>query len=295
MGLQFGGLKNASGPKVQGMLEHLSPFIAVAALRRRAAPARWAGFVGFAGRTAACLLAAGLGIGQAQAQAQAANPALAVHPPQQQMQDLSDLSQTWVESALSSQAGQQTVPLRMEVVLGRLDPRLNLAPCQQVEPYLPSGSKLWGRTRIGLRCVQGARPWNVFLPVTVRAWGPGWVLTTNLNSGDTLKPEHALQSEVDWAESPHAILADSQDWLGQTAARNLTAGMALRQTMVRATQQFKGGAQVKVLIEGGGFVVTGSGTALEGAPVGQTVRVRMDNGRTVVGTVNEAGDVVVSQ
>ena len=209
-------------------------------------------------------------------------------------QDLADISNQWLQGALA-QGEKQSMPLRMEVQVGKLDPRLNLAPCARIEPYLPSGSKLWGRTRIGMRCVEGEKPWNVFLPVTIKAFGPAWVLTNNVSMGEALTHDHAMQTEVDWAESPHAIIALPDDWVGQTAARNLTAGMALRQTMVKAAQIFKPGAGVKVLVQGGGFVVTSSGKALEGGAVGQNVRVRMDNGRTVIGTVNPQGEVVVAQ
>ena len=221
--------------------------------------------------------------------------ALAVVPVQAQSADeWSALSSQWLEGELAS-SELQSLALRMEVQVGRLDPRLKLAPCQQVEPYMPSGSRLWGRTRVGLRCVQGDKPWNVFLPVTIKAYGPAWVLTGNVQAGETLGPAHAMQAEVDWAESPHAILAVTDAWVGQTAARNLTAGMALRETMVKPPQLFKMGAAVKVLVHGGGFVVTSSGKALEAAGEGQSVRVRMDNGRTVVGTVNAQGDVIVAQ
>lgn len=211
-----------------------------------------------------------------------------------QQQDLAAISNQWLQGALS-QSEMQSMALRMEVQVGKLDARLNLAPCLRVEPYLPSGSKLWGRTRIGLRCVEGDKPWNVFLPVTVKAFGPAWVLTGNVNMGETLGHEHAMQAEVDWAESPHAIIALPEDWVGQSAARNLTAGMALRQTMVKAPQIFKSGTAVKVLVQGSGFVVTASGKALEAGSVGQSIRVRMDNGRTVIGTVNPQGEVVVAQ
>lgn len=98
---------------------------------------------------------------------------------QNSLPELNALGSQWVQSAIG-QGGAggdealQSLPLRMEVHVGKLDARLQLAPCNQVEPYLPAGSKLWGRTRDGLRCIEpGARPWNVFLPVTVQAWGMG--------------------------------------------------------------------------------------------------------------------------
>jgi flagella basal body P-ring formation protein FlgA len=33
--------------------------------------------------------------------------------------------------------------MRLEVEVGELDPRLKLAPCDRIEPYLPSGVRLW--------------------------------------------------------------------------------------------------------------------------------------------------------
>jgi flagella basal body P-ring formation protein FlgA len=62
---------------------------------------------------------------------------------------------------------------RIEVVVGQLDSRLHLAPCAKIEPYLPNGTRLWGKSRIGLRCLQGATLWNVYLPITVKAYGRG--------------------------------------------------------------------------------------------------------------------------
>lgn len=207
---------------------------------------------------------------------------------------LNALGEQWVQNAIAQEDGGQSLPLRLEVQVGKLDPRLQLAPCNQVETYLPAGSKLWGRTRIGLRCTEhGARPWNVFLPVTVQAWGPGWVLATNVNSGETLDASSATQAEVDWAADLSPILVQPDDWVGQTATRNLMARQVLRQSMVRPAAVFQKGATVRLLSKGTGFVVTASGKAVTGAGVGETVKVRMDNGQLVSGTVNAQGDVEV--
>ena len=75
---------------------------------------------------------------------------------------------------------------RVEVSLGQLDSRLRLAPCQRIEPYLPAGTVLWGKARIGLRCTQGPTPWNVFLPVTVNVFGKAWVAAAPLSAGSVI-------------------------------------------------------------------------------------------------------------
>ena len=210
-----------------------------------------------------------------------------------QAQSVEQVSRDFLNSAIGQSS--QEMPLRLEVELGRLDPRLNLAPCARMEPYLPNGSKLWGRTRIGIRCLEGSLLWNVFMPVTVKAWGPAWVLANNVTMGDVLQAQDAIQGEVDWAAESAAVIALPDDWVGQTAARALMSGQALRQGMVRAPQLFKAGSPVKVMAGGAGFQVTSSGQAMSAGGQGQTVRVRMDNGRIVSGTVNAQGAVVVSQ
>lgn len=207
--------------------------------------------------------------------------------------DLGPLTQRWLDEALSREqtAG---LPLRMEVSIGALDSRLRLAPCARVEPYLPVGARLWGRTRLGLKCVDGPSAWNVFLPVTVKAFGPAWVLNGNVAQGTALTTDDAMEAEVDWAAETAPVMANPDMWVGQVAARQLVAGQPLRQNMVRPPQLFKAGAQVKVVANGPGYAVSSSGLALMAGAAGQIVRIKMDNGKIVNGTVSENGTVDVA-
>ena len=207
--------------------------------------------------------------------------------------DLGPLTQRWLDDAMARSPA-TGLPLRMEVSVGSLDSRLRLAPCARVEPYLPVGSRLWGRTRLGLRCVDGPTAWNVYLPVTVKAFGPAWVLTSNVAPGTVLTAADATEAEVDWAAESAAIMANPDLWVGQVASRQLVAGQALRQAMVRAPQLFRAGAQVKVVAQGPGYAVTSGGQAMSAGSAGQIVRVRMDNGRVISGTVSENGTIDVT-
>ncbi len=205
-------------------------------------------------------------------------------------QELSAIGQRWLDKTLAQTQG-GALPLRMEVSVGALDPRLRLAPCARVEPYLPAGARLWGRTRLGLRCVDGPTRWNVFLPITVKAFGPAWVLAGSVASGEVLSEADAVEAEVDWAAEPAAIVANPQAWVGLIATRPLAAGQALRQNMVRAPDLFKAGSPVRVVVQGPGYAVTSSGQAMSAGAQGQNVRVRMANGRIVAGIVLEDGTV----
>lgn len=206
--------------------------------------------------------------------------------------NLEQMTQQWLDEALARNMPAQS-PLRMEVSVGALDERLRLAPCTRVEPYLPTGARLWGRTRLGLRCQEGAVRWNVFLPVTVKAYGPAWVLTGDVTMGTVLSAADATEAEVDWAAENTSILAEPSLWVGLVASRHLKAGQALRQSMLRAPQIFQAGALVRVVAQGQGYAVSAAGQAMSAGAAGQTVRIRMDNGKIVTGIVNDDGTIGV--
>ena len=209
--------------------------------------------------------------------------------------ELERVARDFLQPSVNASLGQAAeAPLRAEVVVGSLDQRLRLAPCAQVEPHLPTNTRLWGRARIGLRCVDGPTRWNVYLPVTVKAIGPAWVLRRPVKAGDVLTQDDAELAEVDWAEHPASILANAAMWVGQEAAYTLLPGQALRQNMVRPAWVFSAGSQVRVIQTGTGFQVVVSGQALSSGQLGQMTRVRLPGGRVVTGLVRDSQTVELS-
>lgn len=226
--------------------------------------------------------------------AAAAGPAMAQQAPsdgQPVSAEFVASTQQWLDDAVGRAQPQGPTPLRMEVSIGQLDSRLRLAPCTHVEPYIPVGMKLWGRTRLGLRCTDGGGRWNVFLPVTVKALGPAWVLRDNVIAGSVLNAGDAEQAEADWAAEPSPVVADPAQWIGQVASRSLAAGQPLRQSMIKPAQAFAAGTQVRVLAQGSGFEVSSDAEAITPGVVGQPVRVRTESGRILTGVVQDARTV----
>lgn len=181
-----------------------------------------------------------------------------------------------------------TPPVRIAVELGQLDPRLQLAPCAQIQPYLPPGTRPLGRTRIGLRCVDGQARWNVFLPVTVKLLTQGLVTTAPLPMGTVLQASHFTLAEVDLAERADPAFTTTAPVLGRTLARPLGAGDALRRNDLKARQYFQAGDLVRVVAVGPGYAVSAEGQALSHGIEGQPARVRTESGRIITGV--PAGD-----
>jgi len=215
-------------------------------------------------------------------------PGLGTAHASNQTDQLEKTAREWLQPTLEAAIPKdEAFPLRTEVVMGALDTRLRLAPCAKVEPHLPAGSRLWGRSRIGLRCVEGPSRWNVYVPVTVKAFGPAWVIKRPVDAGATLTQEDAELAEVDWAASPVTVLARPEMWIGQETAFALTPGLTIRQNMVRPTKAFAAGDQVRVNSSGSGFSISVTGQALTAGLVGQSARIRLPGGRVVTGLVQE--------
>ena len=175
-------------------------------------------------------------------------------------------------------------PTRVEVSAGALDARLRLAPCGRVETYWPAGQRPWGRTRVGLRCVQGPVGWNVTVPLTVRVWAPALVSTQPLPAGTVLEERHLRVGETDWAERDAPVLIAADELLGRPLARPLAAGSAVRADDLKRRQWFAAGDQVRLRAVGPGFSVGAEGTAMTPGIEGQSVRVRTESGRVVTGS-----------
>ncbi|MGM9483906.1 flagellar basal body P-ring formation chaperone FlgA [Roseateles sp. NT4] len=172
---------------------------------------------------------------------------------------------------------------RVAVEIGALDARLRLAPCQQIQPYLPPGMAVWGKSRIGLRCTDGVARWNVTLPVRVAVYGRAVVANGPLPAGVNLSQEQLALADIDIAAEPGAVFTDPALLIGRTLARPLSASEAVRAPVLKSRQWFAAGETVQVRAVGEGFAVASEAQALSAGVEGQEVRVRFESGRVVSG------------
>lgn len=187
--------------------------------------------------------------------------------------------------AVVAEAARALAPAGARIVVapGAPDPRLRLAPCEQVQAYLPPGTRPWGASRVGLRCTRGAKLWNIGLPVTVHVLAPAPVAPAALPAGAVIDATGWALAEVDWAAEPSAVQAQAEHLAGRTLARPVAAGQPLRAADLRPRQWFAAGDTVRVVAVGEGFAISGEGQALSAGIEGQAVRVRTENGRIVSG------------
>ena len=187
--------------------------------------------------------------------------------------------ETLARSGASAATAAPAQGVRVDVKVGKLDPRLKLAPCVHIDPYMPPGLPLWGATRMGLRCTQGAKLWNVSIPIQVSVYAQATVLKTALAAGTVLDGSQLAQAEVDIAAAPGAAVSDPLLAVGRTLGRSVQAGATLRQSDLKARQFFAAGETVRVTALGPGWQVVTEGQAVGAGIEGQSVHVRTESGR----------------
>jgi len=175
---------------------------------------------------------------------------------------------------------------RIVVNIGQLDPRVRLAPCERAEPFVPPGSRLWGRSQIGFRCTAGAS-WMVRLPVTVQVFAQVPVATQPLAAGAVLSPTDFRLEESELTREQAPLVSDPGTLAGRQLTRPLAAGHPFRVDALRVPPSVNAGDPVQILVTGQGFTLAGSGVALAAASEGQVLRARTDTGRVVAGTLRD--------
>lgn len=204
--------------------------------------------------------------------------------------ELAAAARRFVEQQAASTLAAAGAQARIEVAVGELDARVKLAPCARTEFFVPSGARLWGRTRIGLRCVQGAI-WSALIPVQVRIHGPALVAARHLAPLQPITEDDVHVAEVEWTREVLGVVTAAEQLDNRVPTRPIAVGQPIPVAALRAPQVVSQGDAVKVVGTGRGFSVSTAAVALAAAQDGQAVRVRTETGRVLTGTAR-AGRIV---
>jgi flagellar basal body P-ring formation protein FlgA len=204
-------------------------------------------------------------------------------------QDLSALGPI-VEHYLTIQA--IGLPGKITVELGQVDPRLNLAACAAPEAFLPTGSRPWGKTMVGVRCTAPA--WVVYMPVTVRVRGDYYIAAGPLTQGQVVEATNLTKTSGELTTLPASIVTDPVQAIGRAMTMTIRAGTILRQDQLRAQNVVKQGQMVKIISNGPGFQITAEGHALNNAAEGQIAQAKTSAGQTVSGVARAGGIVEIN-
>lgn len=183
---------------------------------------------------------------------------------------------------------------RFEIEVGEPDPRLQLAPCKAMEPFVPPGAQLWGATRLGIRCTDGAA-WRITVPAHVRVHGPALQLIQPIASGQAVTEADVEEVDVELSRMPIGSWLTREQLNGKVAARPLVPGVTLRQNDLKQPMTIASGDLVTIVLRGQGFSISAEGKALGAGYPGQSLRVQAVSGKILQGTVRSGRQVEVVQ
>lgn len=185
------------------------------------------------------------------------------------------------------------LPGAATISVGNVDPRLNLPACVAPEAFLPNGSRLWGKTTVGVRCAAPGS-WTIYLSATVKVVGDYIVTATPLAQGQQIGPTDLAKVKGDLTSLPNGIITDASQAIGRTISASLPLGSPLRTDLLRAQQAIQQGQVVRLVSSGAGFQVTAEARALNNANEGQVAQVRTSSGHVVIGIAKAGGMVEVT-
>lgn len=195
------------------------------------------------------------------------------------------------ETALAyAKAQTQSLPGKVDIRIGEIDPRTVLRACAAPEAFLPGGSQMFGKINIGVRCNEQPG-WTIFLQADIRVTATLLVANRPL-SQNTVLGENDFSLQSGELGQP-GILTDPAQAVGKTLKFGIGAGQVLRQDMLRAPFVVTQNQTVEVRVQSKGFAIRSSGQVLNNGAEGQSVQVRMASGQVVSGTATKDGAVEV--
>lgn len=168
-----------------------------------------------------------------------------------------------------------------------------LAPCLQLEAFLPPNGRAWGRITVGVRCVAPVS-WSAWVPAEVRVKGPYVATNGPLTAGQIVSPGDLRVETGELTSMAADLVTDPSQAIGQAARISLGAGRPLAASHLRQQPAVVQGQPVKVVSGGPGFQVANDGVALSSAANGQAAQVRLSSGQVVRGIARSGGFVEIT-
>jgi flagella basal body P-ring formation protein FlgA len=184
------------------------------------------------------------------------------------------------------------LPGKVEITVTPVFPR-GLAACSALDPFMPTGARLWGRMTVGVRCV-GERPWTLYVQARVSINATFYTAARAIAPGEVLGNADLVAREGDITAMPQAIVTDPAQAVGAVALSRVPAGLPLRTDMLRAASSVAIGQNVHVVAGGSGFSISAEGTAMNNAAPGQQVRVKTAGGQIITGIVKDSQTVEIA-
>lgn len=201
-----------------------------------------------------------------------------------------NLRQTAKEFLISQSAGH---PGQVNITIGKIDHRLKLPACTNIQPFLLPGNKPWGKISLGIRCTAPSA-WAIYVSAHVQVIADYFVSATPLLQGQIIGPKDILQLSGDLSTLPIGVITNPAQVIGKSLLISLASGSVLRMDALKVSPVIQQGQTIKVISTGPGFQVATDALALSNANDGQVARAKTSAGQLVSGIARTGGIIEIS-
>jgi flagella basal body P-ring formation protein FlgA len=205
--------------------------------------------------------------------------ALAAHaqPARHALSDIQNTARQHISQLLGKNDDERVV-----IQVGRLDPRLRLAQCEQaLSAQLPQGNKLDQHISVAVSC-RGAQQWMLYVPVTIKRFSKVLVANRHIGRNHKIKRDDFDLVEIDINAVGAGFLRDPEEVIGLIAKRTIRAGNTIKKRALKLPDVVKRGDSVTIRASSKNFQINMKGSALMNGAKGELISVRNNSSKRTV-------------
>lgn len=134
-----------------------------------------------------------------------------------------------------------------------------------------------------------------FIRFTFSATGSYWVSGYTLAAGQKILPQHLIKKTGKLDHLSADFLSEPQFIIGKVLIKKIQRGDVFSQKIIQSIPLIEKGKEVMIRLSGYGFNITTRGIALCNADLGESIRIRLKNGKIMTAMVMSPDTVSLSE
>jgi len=179
------------------------------------------------------------------------------------------------ESLLLESNSQQTNShKRIATMVGYVDSRLNLKPCESpLEVTLRNSNRTSGRLTTKVSCSTGSL-WSLYVPITIDIYQTVIVAHTPIPRGSSLQAHHLTLKEKNISTLYRGYYPNIKPLLGYITTRAIRADEVISPRNLTSPKVVYRNEEVVIIAKAGGLKVRATGIALSDGVLGERISIR---------------------
>lgn len=172
---------------------------------------------------------------------------------------------------------------RVKILVGKIDPRLNLASCkrQDIDAFIPSNQTIERISTLGIRC-KGEKPWSIYLPVRVDLLKQVVVARNTLVRNQKIKSSDLLIRWVDIQRMKKGYFTKTKDVVGKIVKRYVRMGKVIEPLQLKRAMTVHRGELVHIMVMMNNMKIQMKGRALRAGSLGDTIPVKNLSSKRII-------------